>query len=285
MGTWLNVAFIQTEDTQQVAEELSRLLREGGRLPIAPKPRTPALYDPMQYGLGEEVPLWGVAGFQGAPGWTVLRTAPFELLMQGNPPLLARLATRLGVPAFQYNIYDSSSDFLLEVDARGRLERSGFVSVDVTRYWGGHPPEDRFDVRFRIIDVSAVASWAEEAMPADRVVGWVPPDSRSVKADQAERAELFQWLDEIGADFDAESHTWSTHPAHIIRRLAQHGRGWLSTDGVVDEAIMAVFGGQNSRHCDNLFLVQTIVPHAPMPVEGFVLYAESRADPNPAESG
>ena len=51
----------------------------------------------MQYGLGDEVQRWGVAGFQGSPGWTVLRTAPFELLMQGHPPLLARLAARLGV--------------------------------------------------------------------------------------------------------------------------------------------------------------------------------------------
>jgi hypothetical protein len=65
----------------------------------------------MQYGLGDEVQRWGVAGFQGAPGWTVLRTAPFELLMQGAPPLLARLATRMDVPAFQYNLYDSAPEF------------------------------------------------------------------------------------------------------------------------------------------------------------------------------
>jgi hypothetical protein len=29
---------------------------------------------------------------------------------------------------------------------------------------------------------------------------------------------------------------------------------------------MTVFGGQNAKHCDNLFLVETLVPHAPMPV-------------------
>jgi hypothetical protein len=42
----------------------------------------------------------------------------------------------------------------------------------------------------------------------------------------------------------------------------------------VEPAIKAVFGGPNSQHCDNLFLVETLVPHAPMPVDGFVLYAE-----------
>lgn len=81
MGTWLNVAFIQSADTSHVEKELSRLLTESGRRLTTPKPRTPEPYDPMQYGLGDEVQLWGVAGFQGAPGWTVLRTAPFELLV------------------------------------------------------------------------------------------------------------------------------------------------------------------------------------------------------------
>ncbi|MDY7227610.1 hypothetical protein SYV04_14450 [Hyalangium sp. s54d21] len=223
----------------------------------------------MQYGLGDEVQRWGVAGFQGAPGWTVLRTAPFELLMQGNPPLLARLAARLGVPAFQYNIYDSTSDFLLEVDGGGRVERSGFVGVDVTRYWGSHPPEDRFNVRFHLIDPSAVASWAAEAMPEARVAGWWP-DSSSAQ----EQADLLHWLGEIGADIDRGVYTWRAHPAHVVRKLASAPSVFLPTEGCVDEAIMTVFGGPNSTHCDNLFLVQTLVPHARMPVAGFVLYAE-----------
>jgi hypothetical protein len=49
----------------------------------------------------------------------------------------------------------------------------------------------------------------------------------------------------------------------------------LSTEGDVDQAIMTVFGGPNARHCDNLFLVETLIPHSPMPIEGFVLYAEA----------
>lgn len=231
MGTWLNVAFIQSSDTKQVEKELSRLLTEGGRRLTSPKLRIPERYDRMQYGLGDEVQRWGVAGFQGAPGWTVLRTAPFELLMQGTPPLLARLAARLGVPAFQYNIYDTSSEFLLEVDASGRVELSGFVSHDVTRYWNGEPPIERFHTRFRIIDPSAVASWSESARPEARVGGWIGWISsvQSVKGDPAkqdagletkedpfealyaqQQEEFVRWLEEIGAD-RALMRLWCRH--------------------------------------------------------------------------
>jgi hypothetical protein len=254
MGTWLNVAFIQCADITQVERELSRLLVEGGRRLTTSKPRTPELYDRMQYGLGDEVPHWGLAGFHGSPGWTVLRTAPFELLMQGTPPLLARLSSRLGMPAFQYNIYDTTSAFLMEVDAGGRVELSGLVGHDVTRYWNSEPPMERMTTQFRIIAPSAVAAWAESAMPEARVTGGIG---------------------QSGTRIDPGSHEWRIHPAHIVRRLAQAGSAFLPTEECVEPAIKTVFGGPNARHCDNLFLVETLVPHAPMCVDGFVLYAEA----------
>jgi hypothetical protein len=246
-----------------------------------PKPRTPELYDRMQYGLGDEVQRWGLAGFHGAPGWTVLRTAPFELLMQGTPPLLARLSSRLGVPAFQYNIYDSTPEFLMEVDAGGHVERSGFVGQEITRYWNSEPPMDRLETRFRIIDPSEVAAWAESAMPEARVTGWLySPRSPSSQTDfdklfESQREDLVRWLGQLGIRIDPESHEWWVHPAHIVRRLAQTGGALLPTDGCVESAIKIVFGGPNAKHCDNLFLVETLVPHASMPVDGFVLYAEA----------
>jgi hypothetical protein len=273
MGTWLNVAFIQSADTQRVEKELASLLTERGRQLTTPKQRTPKSSDPMQYGIGDEVQRWGVAGFQGTPGWTVLRTAPFELLMQGKPPLLARLAARMRVPAFQYNIYDSTSNFLMEVDEEGHVELSGFVGQDVTRYWGGEPPEDRLHVRFHTIDPSAVALWAEAVMPEARVEGRLPT-ARRVQ----QRADLQHWLDETGADIDSERDTWRTHPAQVVRRLSLVGSAHLSLEGCIDEAIMTVFGGTNLKHCDNDFLVQTLIPHAPIPVAGFVLYAETSVE-------
>ncbi|NOK08094.1 hypothetical protein [Corallococcus exercitus] len=275
------MAFIQCTDLARVERELSRLLVEAGRRLTTPGPRTPERYDRMQYGLGEEVRRWGLAGFHGAPGWTVLRTAPFELLMQGTPPLLARLASRLGVPAFQYNIYDTSSEFLMEVDAGGRVELSGYVGQDFTRYWNGEPPMDRVDTRFRIIDPSEVAAWAESSMPEARVTGWLatssgkPPETDFDRLLESQRADLVRWLGQLGTRIDPGSQEWTVHPAHIVRRLAHAGSASLPTEECVEPAIKTVFGGANARHCDNLFLVETLVPHAPMPVDGFVLYAEA----------
>ncbi|WP_121760417.1 hypothetical protein [Corallococcus sp. AB038B] len=281
MGTWLNVAFIQSADTARVERELSRLLVEEGRRLTTPKPRTPERYDRMQYGLGGEVRRWGLAGFQGAPGWTVLRTAPFELLMQGTPPLLARLSSRLGVPAFQYNIYDSTPEFLMEVDADGRVELSGFVGQEITRYWNSEPPMERLDTQFRIIAPSAVAEWAESAMPNACVTGWIycplaaPPRTDFDELRESQQADLVRWLGQLGTRIDPKSQEWRVHPAHIVRRLAQAGSSFLPAEECVEPAIKTVFGGPNARHCDNLFLVETLLPHAPMPVDGFVLYAEA----------
>ncbi|RKG94587.1 hypothetical protein D7V97_38600 [Corallococcus sp. CA053C] len=281
MGTWLNVAFIQSADIARVERELSRLLVEAGRRLTTPRPRTPERSDRMQYGLGDEVQRWGLAGFHGAPGWTVLRTAPFELLMQGTPPLLARLSSRLGVPAFQYNIYDSTPAFLMEVDAAGRVELSGFVGSDVMRYWNGEPPMERSWTRFHLIDPTAVAAWAESAMPEARVTEWISPSSANPprtefdKFFESQQADLAQWLGQVGTRIAPGSQEWSVHPAHIVRRLAQAGSTFLSADECVEPAIKTVFGGPNAEHCDNLFLVETLVPHAPMPVDGFVLYAEA----------
>nr|WP_164933292.1 hypothetical protein [Corallococcus coralloides] len=248
---------------------------------ITPKPRTRERHDRMQYGLGDEVPRWGLAGFHGAPGWTVVRTAPFELLMQGTPPLLTRLSSRLGVPAFQYNIYDSTPEFLMEAGADGRVELSGFVGQDITRYWNSEPPMERLQTQFRIIDPSAVAAWAESAMPEARVTGWLylsrasSPLTDFDKLWESQRADLVRWLGQRGTRVDPESHEWRVHPAHIVRRLAQAGSAFLPAEECVEPAITTVFGGPNARHCDNLFLVETLVPHAPMPVDGFVLYAEA----------
>jgi hypothetical protein len=264
MGTWLNVAFVQSADVDRVRRELSGLLIERGRRLTTPKPRTPERSDRMQYGRGDEVLRWGIAGFRGAPGWTAVRTAPFELLMQGDRPLLACLAERLGAPGFQYNIHDSSSGLLMEADASGRVELSGYVSHEPSEYWNGDPPMDRMEPRFHIIDPSDVAAWAETAMPEARVKVM---DTSKGNLENEEPA-LARWLRDIGAEvgplpLDCQPGfygVWTFHPSHAIRKFAQASDDgiFLDPDWCVEPAFKIVFGGPNAEHCDNLFMVQTL---------------------------
>ncbi len=90
MGKWMNVAFVQMADLGRLEAAVERLLEEAGRHQVRPPPRTPEAYEPMQYGHGEDVPRWGLAGFLASPGWCALRSAPYELLMGGGAPSLAR---------------------------------------------------------------------------------------------------------------------------------------------------------------------------------------------------
>jgi hypothetical protein len=277
MGSWRNVAFVRSGDLERVKQELIALVIGRRRHLVKPARRIPAGYDSMQYGKGDEVWRWGVAGFHGAPGWTVVRTAPWELLLQGDRPLLVELAARLKVPAFQYNLYDSTSQFLFEVDRDGRVEKSGFVSgSDPFRYWGGNPPEDRCHVRFHAIDGVAAAAWAEEAMP-QACVTLLLPQERSSPYEEA----LLRWLHETGGQVAGQTRlsgyeTWTIHPSHVIRALClEGGSAFLPAEDAVDAAIVTVFGGANSGHCDNGFLTDVLLPHAPMPVDGFLFYADA----------
>jgi hypothetical protein len=267
MGSWRNVAFVQVDDLARVESELLALVTERGRRRIQPVRRTPQVQEAMQYGSGDEVKRWGIAGFPGAPGWTVVRTAPFELLLQGEPPLISRLAMRLRSAAFQYNLYDSTSQFLYEADEAGRVEKSGFVGGnDPYRYWGPNGAdfaEDRYAVRFRAVDVAPVADWALKAMPEARVTTRVRDEAK----------DLIHWLQQHGAA--REEQIWSVHPAHVIRGLTTEDSRFLPMEDFIDAAMVTVFGGTNREHCDNRFLHEVLVTHGPMPVEGFALYAEA----------
>jgi hypothetical protein len=160
MGNWENTTYIEHGDASQVAECLAALFAGEGMQQIArPAPREPLRYDPMQYRNAVENNLWGIAVFPGSPGWTVIKTAPFELLgeraAQAGRMRLAELAARLDVAGFQVNLYDSSALVLVEADRHGRCLLSGFKPVsdtrDPLRFHEEQITEDRIDVRFELL--------------------------------------------------------------------------------------------------------------------------------------
>src|ERR1700747_1310135 len=101
MGKWENTTYIEQGDAQRVAGAIIALLREEGMQQVArPAPRQPERFDAMQYAGAMENNLWGVAVFPGSAGWTVIKTAPLELLGERVPGTsrmrMVELAGRLG---------------------------------------------------------------------------------------------------------------------------------------------------------------------------------------------
>jgi hypothetical protein len=165
MGNWENTTYVQHDDAQGVADALVELFSaEGMRRVPRPAPRKPARFDPMQYAGALVNNLWGVALFTGSPGWTVIKTAPLEMLGERAPGAarmrLADLVKRLGSAACQVNLYDSSSLLLVEVDREGRCELSGYCvrsgNPDPLRFNGEEIAEDRVDIRFERLPMQPV---------------------------------------------------------------------------------------------------------------------------------
>jgi hypothetical protein len=77
----------------------------------------------------------GVAVIPGNGQWTIIKTAPFELLGERAPGCsrmrIVELAGRLRVPGFQLNVHDGSDAVMVETDGRGRCLLSGFTGYGV----------------------------------------------------------------------------------------------------------------------------------------------------------
>jgi hypothetical protein len=114
----------------------------------------------MQYRRAAANPLWGVALVNGRPGWTIVRTAPLDLLMEGpaagDRMRLGLLAKHLGAPMLAHNVYDGTQEVLVEATADGEVFRSGFAELpgdDVLTYYGEPAiTDDLAQVFFQRID-------------------------------------------------------------------------------------------------------------------------------------
>ena len=118
MGKWENTTYLNHEDAPLVAAAIVELFAEEGMAQVErPTQRETVAHEPMQYGTALENNRWSVAVFPGAPGWTIMKTAPLELLGERAPSArrmrLVELTDHLKCGAFQINLYDSSSGLIL----------------------------------------------------------------------------------------------------------------------------------------------------------------------------
>jgi hypothetical protein len=130
MGEWQNTAYVQTDDLDAVERALEATCAAEGWTRVAKPPlRVPSAYDPMQYAQSSVNDLWAAAIAPGRGGWSLVKTAPLELLCEEAPdglPRLAHVARHVSRGAFQVNLYDGDSLVLVEAMADGRTAKTGF---------------------------------------------------------------------------------------------------------------------------------------------------------------
>ena len=166
MGLWDNTAFFHCDDLARIERALEETFAREKRVATPmPAPRKPGREDPMQYGGADDNPLWAVALLPGVGGWTVVKTAPFELLCETAPaarqPRLAALTQALDADGFQLNLYDGDSLVLLEASRRGEVGASGFCSQsDDPLEWNGLTIGERFEPEFHVIEVAPAVARA-----------------------------------------------------------------------------------------------------------------------------
>jgi hypothetical protein len=170
MGLWMNTTYLEHGSVQQVAQAVIALCgAEGMEHVPAPPARERMIFEPMHYEDALHNDLWGIAIFPGVPGWTVLQTAPLELLAEraagASRMRLAELCASLSAAAFQLNIYDSSETVLVEVSASGEVMTSGFRmpdgSGDPFAWHGERLSEETFEAGFRLHPFQDVIADAE----------------------------------------------------------------------------------------------------------------------------
>ena len=159
MGYWANTTYVNHGSVSEIAAALVGVCEaEGMELMPAPPERERLLVEPMQYDTALRNDLWGIAIFPGAASWTVIQTAPLELLAEraaGAAQMrLADLCRRLRAPALQINVYDSTGEILVEVSDEGQVSLSGCNmqsgAADPFDWCGERLSEDLFEAQFQL---------------------------------------------------------------------------------------------------------------------------------------
>lgn len=160
MGEWNNTAYIRCSNLDIIEQSIRHLFEKEGYYRIHKPPvRTPEDFDSMQYGNALSNPLWAVLLFQGNLQWTVIKTAPLELLCErsneSEKPRLAALSEELSCDSFQINLYDGDSLSLLEANAFGQIVVSGFNATqdDPLQFHEEQISEDHFEEDFYLLKV------------------------------------------------------------------------------------------------------------------------------------
>jgi hypothetical protein len=129
MALWENTVYLACTAGERLVQALAAAFATEGMQPVPPPaPRERQTVEPMQYAGALDNDLWAVAVFPGASGWSLIKTAPLDLLVeraaQAPRMRLAALCARLDCVALHFASYDGDI-MLTEVARDGDVLLSG----------------------------------------------------------------------------------------------------------------------------------------------------------------
>ncbi|MBN9686227.1 MULTISPECIES: hypothetical protein [unclassified Corallococcus] len=149
MGEWGQVTLFRTDDLDSLGRAIrDSCLAEG--LVTAPYVRRKReTWDRMQYGTGATSDRWSLALGAGVGGWSVVKTAPLELLAEpgaSGEHRLGRIARVLGCEALHVSLYDGTAMVIAQAAPTGEVVLSGY-SMDGASFHGVEIEEHRLEPR------------------------------------------------------------------------------------------------------------------------------------------
>jgi hypothetical protein len=173
MGYWVNTVYVHHDGVADIAAALEQLFAIEGMSRVELPERKRMSVEPLQYDSALHNDIWGVAIFPGAPGWTVMQTAPLDLLAEPVSHIERRrislLCERLSASALIVNVHDSSETLLAECSPTGEVFLSGWIgqpgAADPYREYIASITEEDMPLRFRIHESLASrydGDWGEE---------------------------------------------------------------------------------------------------------------------------
>lgn len=155
MGEWGYATFFHTDDLDALEEAVARVCESTGMRRVEYKPRKREKWDAMQYGTGASSDHWSLALGVGRHGWSIVRTAPFELLAEPDDRgdhRLGAIARALGCEALHVSLYDGVAMIVAQASATGEVVLSGYT-MDGPTFHGVAIDEARFEPRIDRIEL------------------------------------------------------------------------------------------------------------------------------------
>lgn len=285
MSKWGQVTFFRTSNFDALERAIHDLCLAEGLVAAPYVRRKRETWDRMQYGTGATSDQWALAIGAGQGGWTVVETAPLELLAEPGPSgehRLGILARALRCEALHVSLYDGIAMAIVQAAPTGEVVLSGYT-MDGPSFHGVEIAEEHLRPRIRYVDVPPSVHEALERSLSDGfdelldrlgnsewVSDWVDVSGALIKGEEVPSARVLSFvrpaldtMPPLGVTFVVEEHPLGT-------RYVLDGGVWVD-DSSLDAAnaeVGAAFVRKVARWLDVPVTLEPGVPRSAFCVRG-----------------